>query len=633
MEYDSHSTVIGTSALHPSVSEELVVNPGFDDSSIWTEGVGWSISGGEASYTGASQGLLLQPISLIQGADYFVTYEITSITSGTITPILGGISGNARSSVGTTTEEIIAGPFDKIEFFPSVDFVGSIDFVRVQQFESIEHVDDTEFVDFFSLWSPGLDWSIDNSGGGSASKSAFGPETQATSAIRQTLPKIEGSPFLENRTYLVTYELANVRFSSTPPPSGTPEFYANLWGTAGTVRSVDGVFSAGITTPPEFVASPYVEIVGTAKSLCDVLSVSVIENKLDPDLIIDGEFPSNSQWSTTGSWAVGSNRATKSPGTAGDVFQSLADLVSGEPYRVQYTVSNFQTGSVTAVLGGTSGTPVSKNGVFSEFIVAGSGNLNIALTADSSTDLVIDDLTVLLESSLEIIDTEGFGSLEWIIQSGNITGEVSIRLLEGDEFDGSDGVPVSPEHIIGGIPEFGLDDDNTVKTVGVVSKKRFQQLIFEDTSGGDTFNAIALLGNALVAATPDSAGLTEIFMAGTRFADDTSRKKKGKIMPGKTLKCKENGKWALAIHDITIATVGDIIHNVPELLATRLVESGRAEYVDIKVDVKKKKVVEEDSAADSVASEEKTEISIEEEKIEVTTEKSSKPKRRKKGDS
>lgn len=98
-------------ATKNGLGAELVTNGTFATSSDWTTGTGWSISAGVASVDG-TQGAdsdLEQDIVVTNGNSYQVTFEITSYTAGTITPVVGGTSGTARSAVGTFTETIVAG--------------------------------------------------------------------------------------------------------------------------------------------------------------------------------------------------------------------------------------------------------------------------------------------------------------------------------------------------------------------------------------------------------------------------------------------------------------------------------------------------------------------------------------------
>lgn len=98
-----------------------------------------------------------------------------------------------------------------------------------------------------------------------------------------------------------------------------------------------------------------------------------------------------------------------------------------------------------------------------------------------------------------IVDTRGFDSLTFAIQSGVITdGSYQIVIEAGDEPGLSDGVVVGSGNIIGGVsPTFADSDDGVIKLVGTNTKKRFAQLLISGTgiSSGGLFSASAILAH------------------------------------------------------------------------------------------------------------------------------------------
>ena len=139
---DGNSTFnINTTSRNTTVTgnlgTELITNGGFDTDSDWDKEAGWTISGDAAHDTGTAR--LMQNISVTNGKTYKVTYEIIAHTSGSIFVQLGGATGGtvatARSSIGTFTETIVAGPSTARIQFDSVGaaFIGSIDNVSVRE--------------------------------------------------------------------------------------------------------------------------------------------------------------------------------------------------------------------------------------------------------------------------------------------------------------------------------------------------------------------------------------------------------------------------------------------------------------------------------------------------------------------
>jgi len=99
----------------------------------------------------------------------------------------------------------------------------------------------------------------------------------------------------------------------------------------------------------------------------------------------------------------------------------------------------------------------------------------------------------------EIIDTKDFGSLEYIISSGTITdGAYALKLEEGDDSGLSDAADVATADILGDLVGFVDTDDDAVKRVGSIGKKRYQRLSIVSTgttTGADSIGAVAVQGN------------------------------------------------------------------------------------------------------------------------------------------
>lgn len=97
-----------------------------------------------------------------------------------------------------------------------------------------------------------------------------------------------------------------------------------------------------------------------------------------------------------------------------------------------------------------------------------------------------------------IIDTSGFESIEFIIQSGAINdGTYTLILEEGDDAGLSDAAVVSAEETLGTLTGFISTDDNTTIRVGSIGKKRYQRLsiLAASSTGTNEFSAVALLGH------------------------------------------------------------------------------------------------------------------------------------------
>ena len=117
-------------------------------------------------------------------------------------------------------------------------------------------------------------------------------------------------------------------------------------------------------------------------------------------------------------------------------------------------------------------------------------------------DIASDTTTVGL-----IIDTAGFESLEYFVTSGTLTdGDYAFKLEEGDDSGLSDVADVPVDNILGVLTGFADTDDDAVKRVGSIGKKRYQRLSIVSTgttTGGTNFTAMAVKGH------PKSAPVAE----------------------------------------------------------------------------------------------------------------------------
>lgn len=101
----------------------------------------------------------------------------------------------------------------------------------------------------------------------------------------------------------------------------------------------------------------------------------------------------------------------------------------------------------------------------------------------------------------EIIDVEDFRGITFLLRSGTITdGAYTVTLRHGDDSGLSDAADVSSDDVLGSI-SFADTDDNTVKRIGYIGKKRYVQMrvVSTGTTSGGSFN-----GN-VIKSVPNSA--------------------------------------------------------------------------------------------------------------------------------
>ncbi len=100
--------------------DEVVTNGSFASDTVWTKGVNWVITGGQAVYTEPASpvpgaDILSQPLALVAGQAYGLKFTIVSLSAGgSVRVYLGGTEGTLRTTSGVFTENIVAGSTDAL---------------------------------------------------------------------------------------------------------------------------------------------------------------------------------------------------------------------------------------------------------------------------------------------------------------------------------------------------------------------------------------------------------------------------------------------------------------------------------------------------------------------------------------
>lgn len=123
------------------------------------------------------------------------------------------------------------------------------------------------------------------------------------------------------------------------------------------------------------------------------------------------------------------------------------------------------------------------------------------LTSSITPENALDNQEIVSDTTTvgNIIDSQGFESLDFSIQAGTLTdGAQAVILEEGDDSGLSDAAAVDSSHIIGTLPSFVDTEDDAVKHVGYVGKKRYVRLSVVSTGSTTSafYSAIAIKGNA-----------------------------------------------------------------------------------------------------------------------------------------
>lgn len=100
----------------------------------WTLGSGWTYGSNAVTHTGGGGTATLTPnpaVNIIIGGVYTLTYTISGVSAGTVTPTLGGVAGTARSTNGRFIQAITATTTGNLFFTPTTTFNGTIDDVSI----------------------------------------------------------------------------------------------------------------------------------------------------------------------------------------------------------------------------------------------------------------------------------------------------------------------------------------------------------------------------------------------------------------------------------------------------------------------------------------------------------------------
>ena len=98
-----------------------------------------------------------------------------------------------------------------------------------------------------------------------------------------------------------------------------------------------------------------------------------------------------------------------------------------------------------------------------------------------------------------VIDTQGFESVTFAVQSGTITdGSFAVKIQEGDQPTLSDASDVVAGDYIGAAISFAAAANNLVKKIGYRGSHRYIRAVLTQAgaTNGGVMSAVAILGNA-----------------------------------------------------------------------------------------------------------------------------------------
>ena len=115
--------------------------------------------------------------------------------------------------------------------------------------------------------------------------------------------------------------------------------------------------------------------------------------KIGDEEVTNGDFATDSNWTKGTGWTISGGKANASA-TTGQLYQATTTSVNTK-YKIEYTISNYVSGSYNFLLRGTSTATFSGNGTFTVYITSGSGgNSNFIIDGVSSFTGSIDNVSV-----------------------------------------------------------------------------------------------------------------------------------------------------------------------------------------------------------------------------------------------
>jgi hypothetical protein len=122
------------------------------------------------------------------------------------------------------------------------------------------------------------------------------------------------------------------------------------------------------------------------------------------NFVDNGTFDSSTNWVADAGWTIEDGKASTTGAQISsiDLVQTTtyANLAEGRPYKLQYTVSNYTAGTLSAFVRGTAAGTASADGTYTEYATAGSDTDAIKFTANSTFRGKIDDVSIVEVESI-----------------------------------------------------------------------------------------------------------------------------------------------------------------------------------------------------------------------------------------
>ena len=331
------------------IGSELVTNGDFATDSDWSYNASyWNISGGTANALGVANGGFSQTLSVTSGKIYKVQI------SSTIT------SGNGIYSVSLGTNQEI---FDNNTSEITTYIKASGDNVNI----TIHPGASAFSMSSVSVKEVGQGFTFGDGWGMGENKAIF-DATVVNKGISQ-----EGI-LTSGKFYKISLD---INVLSGTLSSRLRFFDSNTSGT-----TISNITSSGTYTFYALADKTGFQLI----SLSDNTAEYTVTNFTFKEV--------GQHWTAASNWTIDGDKATADGSSTGNLVQTLANVVVGKTYKIQYNVSNYSAGVLRFYYGGVFTAFKSANGSYSETIIATSTDATLTTSISSTFAGSVDNIVV-----------------------------------------------------------------------------------------------------------------------------------------------------------------------------------------------------------------------------------------------
>jgi hypothetical protein len=192
-----------------------------------------------------------------------------------------------------------------------------------------------------------------------------------------------------------------------------------------------------------FVSSYIPTVAAAATRAADVLSYTVNTTAQinaavagQPELVTNGGFATDSDWTKGTGWTIGSGVATKAAGSSSAINQTAASFTAGQLVALTVTISGRTAGSLYWRIGNTTNIGImSVNGTITQILPASATGTYLGLFADATFDGTIDNVSVkeVPANSLTLYPLQLWSEFERAVDTGG--NEAAVQLDNGSNND------------------------------------------------------------------------------------------------------------------------------------------------------------------------------------------------------